>query len=1177
MPNNRLQPMEHGPSSHQLATRQVVSKELPVFTGDPVDWPLFCSSYQHSTQACGYSHSENLLRLQKSLKGRAREAVSSFLLHPSTVPQVISTLQTLFGRPEHIIHNMISKVREIPAPRADRLETLVNFGLAVQNLCGHLKAIGLEQHLSNPMLLQELVDKLPANVKLSWALHQEQIPAVNLSEFGEYMGKIVSATSSVTCFSAFPQKPSKEGRVKEKAYVNAHSSSIEGNSENRSSDWRAPSKSTRPLDKQVSTNKACPACGATNHQAAGCPSFKRLSVDDRWKIVKENQLCRRCLIPHTRWPCKGEICGIGGCQKKHNRLLHSNNPPAEGLPNPTNATVTVHRSISTSTLFRVVPVTLYGKNGQVNTLAFLDDGSSITMIERSLIDELGEDGPAESLCIQWTGGVTKQITDTNRVQLQISAVGSSQRYKLNEVYTVDNLGLPEQSLDFSEMSMRFKHLGGLPVTSFGAAVPGVLIGLSNTHLLATLKLREGRSQEPIATKTRIGWSIYGCQRDKVDVMHHRLLHICAKPTNEDLHDYVQSFFTVESLGVALVPQVEGADEQRARRILEETTKRTSSGRFQTGLLWKHDELEFPDSRPLAEKRLRCLERRLLKDPELYTNVRQQMSDYQEKGYAHKATVEELRSLDPRRTWYLPLGVVLNPRKPGKVRVIWDAAAKVQGISLNSMLLKGPDQMTSLLSVLFQYREREVAISGDIKEMFHQLLIREEDRCALLFLWRDSPEMPVEVMVMNVAVFGASCSPAQSLFVMNLNATEHEAGYPRAAAAIKHRHYVDDYLDSVDTEEEAVDLALEVAEVHSKAGFNIRNWLSNKKAVLDQIGEVNPGSVKCFATDKETGAERLLGMIWKPDEDVFSFSLSFREDLQQLVAGDVIPTKRDMLKVTMSIYDPLGIVAAFVIHGKVLVQDVWRTKIDWDEKVPWDIFLRWKQWLAVLRMMNTVKVPRCYFPGYSTDCYNSLDLHVFVDASEEAYAAVAYFRVIDNGCVRCSLVSSKTKVAPLQPLSIPRLELSAAVIGARLRKTIEEKHSLKVRRTVFWSDSSTVIAWIRSDARRYRQFVAFRVNEILSLSSVQEWRWVPTKLNVADEATKWGKGPSFDPNSRWYHGPDFLYDNELEWPKDCRSDTNTTVEELRPAYVCKHLVIEPVVMLDRFSRWERLLPQATHML
>ncbi|XP_055633779.1 uncharacterized protein LOC129774105 [Toxorhynchites rutilus septentrionalis] len=219
-------------------------------------------------------------------------------------------------------------------------------------------------------------------------------------------------------------------------------------------------------------------------------------------------------------------------------------------------------------------------------------------------------------------------------------------------------------------------------------------------------------------------------------------------------------------------------------------------------------------------------------------------------------------------------------------------------------------------------------------------------------------------------------------------------------------------------------------------------------------------------------------------------------------------------------------------------------------------------------MNTVKVDRCYFPGYNPDCYNSLNLHVFIDAGEEAYAAAAYFRVVDNGRVRCILVSSKTKVAPLQPLSIPRLELQAAVLGARLRKTIEQKHSLKIQRTFFWSDSSTVIAWIKSDARRYRQFVAFRVNEILSLSSVQEWRWVPTKLNVADEATKWGKGPSFDPDSRWYRGPKFLYDSEHEWPRDCREENSTTAEELRSAFVHKHHVIEQVV--KRFSRLERLL-------
>lgn len=137
--------------------------------------------------------------------------------------------------------------------------------------------------------------------------------------------------------------------------------------------------------------------------------------------------------------------------------------------------------------------------------------------------------------------------------------------------------------------------------------------------------------------------------------------------------------------------------------------------------------------------------------------------------------------------------------------------------------------------------------------------------------------------------------------------------------------------------------------------------------------------------------------------------------------------------------------------------------------------------------------------------------------------------------------------------------------------------MKIQRTCFWSDSSTVNSWIKSDTRCYRQFVAFRINEILSLSSVDEWRWIPTKLNVADEATKWGKGPSFDSDSRWFHGPEFLYDNEQEWPRDYRDETQPTTEELRPAFVCKHLVIEPVVNIERFSRWERLLRSVAYVL
>ncbi|XP_055633828.1 uncharacterized protein LOC129774158 [Toxorhynchites rutilus septentrionalis] len=260
----------------------------------------------------------------------------------------------------------------------------------------------------------------------------------------------------------------------------------------------------------------------------------------------------------------------------------------------------------------------------------------------------------------------------------------------------------------------------------------------------------------------------------------------------------------------------------------------------------------------------------------------------------------------------------------------------------------------------------------------------------------------------------------------------------------------------------------------------------------------------------------------------------------------------------------------VIQGKILLQDVWRARLDWDDRIPEDLFVRWKQWLQVLKELDNVRITRCYFPGYDPACYDDLELHIFVDGSEQAYSAAAYFRVRDQGQIRCALVSSKTKVAPLQLTSVPRLELQAAVIGARLRKTIEDGHSVRVKSTYFWSDSSTVISWITSDTRRYRQYVAFRVNEILSLSKTDEWRWLGSKINVADEATKWGKGPNCKPDSRWMCGPAFIYQEENDWPTNKVTTASRAEEELRAAYVCSHFISVPLVDVSRFSKYERLL-------
>ncbi|XP_053968449.1 uncharacterized protein LOC128869871 [Anastrepha ludens] len=176
-----------------------------------------------------------------------------------------------------------------------------------------------------------------------------------------------------------------------------------------------------------------------------------------------------------------------------------------------------------------------------------------------------------------------------------------------------------------------------------------------------------------------------------------------------------------------------------------------------------------------------------------------------------------------------------------------------------------------------------------------------------------------------------------------------------------------------------------------------------------------------------------------------------------------------------------------------------------------------------------RVPRFYFPhGAASD----LELHVFVDASEEAFAAVAYWRSRKpTGEVGVTLVCAKTKCAPLKAVTIPPLELEAAVLGVRLRKLILENHQIRPERCFLWSDSRTILKWIGSEHQRYKPYVAHRVAEILDGSEVREWRWVPTKDNAADDATKSHGSVDFSLKSRWLQGPNFLRRDEETWPAE----------------------------------------------
>ncbi|XP_017468488.1 PREDICTED: uncharacterized protein LOC108360634 [Rhagoletis zephyria] len=315
------------------------------------------------------------------------------------------------------------------------------------------------------------------------------------------------------------------------------------------------------------------------------------------------------------------------------------------------------------------------------------------------------------------------------------------------------------------------------------------------------------------------------------------------------------------------------------------------------------------------------------------------------------------------------------------------------------------------------------------------------------------------------------------------------------------------------------------------------------------------------------------MWWIASTDHFAFRVSAKYKESHLLVHQRRPTKREVLSLVMTIYDPLGLIGFYVIFAKIILQEIWRSGCGWDERIPDEQFTKWLRWIRLIPRIEDMRLPRNY-TRTEFDSPPQIELHTFVDASESSYAAVCYMRYSDGKIVDCAMVSSKTRVAPLKVMSIPRLELKAALLGARLSKLVRESHSISIATSTYWSDSRTVLAWLRADHRRYKQFVAFRVSEILELTNVDEWRWVPTADNVADEATKWHGDPDFCNESRWLKGPAFLKLKLGEWPAQQNIVKSELSEELRPQYVGLHRELAQSNLItanpERFSSWNRLL-------
>ena len=1129
---------------------------LPPFEGGDLAWLEFISYYMESTREYGVSDIKNAERLRAALKGEPLAMLNSTMISTRSLGDALDQLRITYGNPSRIIAALEREIvqTECVDEQGRNLQKLL---VQTKRFVNYVDACGYDDMMFNRTLLEKLVDKLPLLFGFRWddfIQNHRGVPSLKL--FAEFLQSRLEACLRLGKNNVRMVELKKPARKVVLTTMEVPSQQVPSQ--------QVPLYVAQPAAQQVKPTgppvqqQGVPSCRVCKgpHGVIECKAFAAAGNGERLRLAEMNRLCFFCLRPHWRRQCRVPgTCNEGGCTQRHHPLLHlgfqKRSAAAVGSA-ATESNLCVAGQEKSVTLFKVLPVKLRHEGAVVETYCFIDEGSSVSLMDEQLKVELGLEGHVDPLTIKWANARSQTDHGSRRVKLSISGE-DGRAYTLDNVRTLRDLQLPEQTLE-EAIVRRFFPVGEGP-TPHARVRPRILLGLRHAHLGLPRECREDPDSELLATRTKLGWLIYGSGGAPGFVgLNLRVCHASVpKEENADLEDLVKSFYDVDSFGVRAAPHRMGKDDERALVLLKERTRRVN-GRYETGLLWKRDEVHLPDSREMCLKRMKNLRQRMAKNSFLERQLEDIISDHMRKEYC----VDVTGQLPQSPLWYLPVFPVINPNKPGKVRLVFDAAAKVGEHSLNTHLLTGPDLLNALPEVLMRFREGPVGVSADITEMFHQVRIRREDQDAQRFFWWPvEAETPRELRL-QVMTFGATCSPTAAQYVMKENAKGSRSS-SAAVTEILCNYYVDDQLSSFPNVTKAIEVMQEVVKTQSEAGFVLQKFRSSHQEVLQSMSAA-ADSKKEFASTHGT----VLGMQWDCATDCLQFSVRNAARLKD----EPIMTRRKMLSGTMSLFDPLGLAANVVVKAKILMKDC--LGLEWDAEVSEALKVKWRDWCLLLEYLDNVRVPR--FLGLAGT--TKWELHTFVDASEEAYAAATYVRGrSEGGDVVCSLVMAKTRVAPARATTMPRMELMAAVLGARLADTVKRSLTTTISRSTFWTDSMDCLCWIRSRHRRYHAFVAARVNEILDLTNELCWRWVPTSLNVADDATRLAAPIQFE---RWFGAPGFLYEEEMNWPVPVQHSWEPK-EEIAVVMTVDDARLGLVPDSSRFSQWRRLVNATAYAL
>lgn len=1152
--------------------------ELKVFAGGYTQWVEFYDGFKSAVHfRKDLTPTQKLQYLKSSLNGEPSNLIKTLSLQDDNYDIALNILKNRYDDPETIKNAHFENIFNLKGMTQRSVSNLRRICSVLEENVQALHNLGEPVEYWDSWLIYTTKKKLDPETRIDWERHVATQPQQKFTDIMKYLAQLARALESVgDC---------KVNKLKIESPVQKFKSEPSG----------YPIRSFHQIE--ASSVERCFVCDQ-NHSVTQCQKFLKMYPRERKENVCRARRCLNCFSrKHFATRCP-KTAGCRSCSLKHHSLLHwetravrSVDGNTRSASNSSNEMTSVSSHIarpmvSKEVLLSTALVGLRSANGQIVTCrALIDPGSQASFVTENTVKQLRLriTSENEGVQVKGIGGIANRSI-TSRARCELFTFHGNMPCMSMDALVIDRVTerLPRNRVDVCD----WPELRHLRLADEGFFEPGPIDMLIGADVYAKVLSRTGNVLRNecgslVAQETIFGWVISGITNSNgtagASLNGNVVVHFVESQRGED--QLLKRFWEIEDVAVSR-SNATSLEEKACEKHFEDTySRRDDDGRYVVSLPRK-PEHSLGNSRMNAVRRLQQIERRLERDPQMRESYKNTIEDYFELGHAEpvpKASIEKMEN----DTFYMPHHCVIKSSSTTtKLRVVFDASAKTaNGLSLNDTLMDGPKLQDDLFDILVRFRLHPIAFSADVTKMYRQIVLAEEDRDLHRFVWRKNSTDEVRDFRMKAVAFGVRSSAYHAQRVLMQLAMDDGERFPLAKTILEKDFYMDDCLSGASNVETAVRTRRELSSLLGAGGFHLRKWSSNCAEFLADIDVVDREAQIPLNMDLDSAAVKTLGVYWVPSTDVFSFKIqecsgkTSSPELQQLnVDIASVTTKREVLSYTARIFDPLGFLAPTLIVAKILLQRTWQFGVDWDDALPNAISGAWQNWRKELDKLDGLRYDRCLVS--KEDSVEDYHLHGFADASQSAYACVIYLRTVDVwGKVTVTLIASKTKVAPIKTLSLPRLELCANLLLARLLHRVKESLRLPSVTVYAWSDSTVALDWICGSANRWKTFVANRVSEIQDLINPSCWRHCPTECNPSDCASRGISPEQLMSHNLWWSGPSWLTQDFEHWPSRHRDylKVETEKEMRKNVTVCHAVEVDGEVLRNTFSysSWTKL--------